>query len=263
MHDPSTMIHQIKIGKFPLVTIWHIDPEIDGSDDSCGWFRPKLTEREEESVDEMADWDMGMPYFSSPYLPLTIVDPKYDYNQMLAGDCLSFVAWTWSHIAWSRDRRKKLTIDEWWDVVNLSSNPRDNIRSILANPGDVEHEVKRFFYCVMKAYLGHHRPWWKHPRWHIHHWQFQVHFIQTLKRWLFSRCAHCEERFSWGYFPIASWDDGQGPRWFRSERGVFHHQCYSEAMTKREKETTVDFQHPLSDASGHPEDASDFDAKPT
>lgn len=233
MYDPMTEIHTFRIFGHSILAIWHVDPETDGTDDSCGWFNPKVTEREEKIIAEMVDWDMEMPYYSSPYLPLTTVNPKYDYSQMLAGDCLSFVAWTWLHIAWHIRRDKKMTILEWWDVVSLSSNPYDNLRSVLADPDETaEYKVNRFFHCVMKAYLRHHRPWWKHPRWHIHHWQFQVHFIQTLKRWLFSQCAHCGRRFSWGYYPTASWDHGQGPRWFRSEGGVFHHRCYSECAEK-------------------------------
>lgn len=51
MHNPSTVAFEIrspfrrKPDKFfpkgyrpSLVTIWHVDPERDGSDDSCGWF---------------------------------------------------------------------------------------------------------------------------------------------------------------------------------------------------------------------------------
>lgn len=51
MHDPMTIAHEIKSpfrgkpSKFwpkgyrnSLVTIWHVDPERDGTDDSCGWF---------------------------------------------------------------------------------------------------------------------------------------------------------------------------------------------------------------------------------
>lgn len=119
MYDPMTEIHTFRIFGHSILAIWHVNPETDGTDDSCGWFNPKVTEREEKIIAEMVDWDMEMPYYSSPYLPLTTVNPKYDYSQMLAGDCLSFVAWTWLHIAWHIRRDKKMTILEWWDVVKL------------------------------------------------------------------------------------------------------------------------------------------------
>ncbi len=46
MHDPMSQIWNIKnpfsksVGgyKSPLLTVWHIDPCRDGSDDSCGRF---------------------------------------------------------------------------------------------------------------------------------------------------------------------------------------------------------------------------------
>ena len=169
-----------------------------------------------------------MPYLSSPYLPTTIVDPTYDYNQMLAGDCLSFCAWVWSRIAWDRDRRSKLTVGEWWSVVNLSSDPHDNLRSILADPDvDAKYKVERFLYCAMKAYTRYHRTWWMHPKWHIHHWRIQFHFGQTLRRWLFSRCARCEKRFAWGYSPISSGWHTRKLRWFEGEQNCYHRGCYN------------------------------------
>lgn len=36
MHDPKTVAHEIRIKNWHLVTIWHVDPETDGTDDSCG-----------------------------------------------------------------------------------------------------------------------------------------------------------------------------------------------------------------------------------
>lgn len=228
MHDPMAVAGEIKIGGLVLFTIWHRDPETDGSDDSCGWFGPKITKREEDIIGDLVNWDMEMPYLSSPYLPATIVDPKYDYSEMLAGDCLSFCAWAWSRMAWNRDKRSKLTIGEWWSVVNLSSDPHDNLRSILTTPDvNAEYKVRRFLYCVMKAYTRYHRAWWMHPKWHIHHWRIQFHFGQTLRRWLFSRCARCEKRFAWRYYPISSGEHTRKRRWFEGEQNCYHRGCYN------------------------------------
>lgn len=64
-----------------------------------------------------------------------------------------------------------------------------------------------------------------HPRWHIHHWKMQIHPLQDLKRWLFSRCRDCGGRFAWGETGWTNqWDSG-GPRWFRSERDLHHMNC--------------------------------------
>lgn len=239
MHDPKTVAHEIRIKSWYLLTIWHVDPESDRTDDSCGWSRPWLTDKEEKIISDVVDWEKDFPYYSSPYLTSTQVNPKYSYSQMLAGDCLAHVAGAWQHIAWQRDRRKKLTTGEWWGVVALATNPDDNLRSILADT-EVESgdRIKYFFSCVMNAYLRHHRPWYQHPRWHIRHWEFQVHPIQRLKRWLFSRCAHCGKRFRYGYAPTSTWGGSGGPRWFSREKNVFHRDCYSLASKMRNKNLT-------------------------
>lgn len=225
MHDPMVMIYSNL-----FFTIWHVDPEADGSDDSCGWFNPKITKQDKEIVDDMIDWEKNFPYYSSPYMPLTVVNPVYDFNQMLAGDCLAHVAWAWMHVAWEKDRRTRLTTSEWWAVVNLSANPNDNLRAILSDSEEAaESRIARFFYCIIKAYSRHHLPWWKHPRWHIYHWEIQVHFIQKLKRRLFSRCAHCGVHFSWGYHPISN-GNTKNSRWFGGEKNCYHHDCYDRAF---------------------------------
>ena len=45
MHDPWTLAHKIKSPfknksgyRNSLISIWHVDPETDGTDNSCGWF---------------------------------------------------------------------------------------------------------------------------------------------------------------------------------------------------------------------------------
>jgi hypothetical protein len=69
------------------------------------------------------------------------------------------------------------------------------------------------------------RPWWRHPRWHIRHWKIQVYAIQNLQRWAWSRCCRCGGRFHWGEAPISNAWDGDGPRWFKGERGIHHQHC--------------------------------------
>jgi hypothetical protein len=69
MHDPWTVAHEIKApwkkryGKNDpatyhpaLVTVWHVDPETDGTDDSCGWFSVHLTKPEQAHIREIVDW---------------------------------------------------------------------------------------------------------------------------------------------------------------------------------------------------------------
>jgi hypothetical protein len=69
------------------------------------------------------------------------------------------------------------------------------------------------------------RPWYRHPRWHIHHWRIQIHPIGQFKRWAFSRCCKCGSRFRWGESPTTDNWNSLGPRWFRSEPDVYHGSC--------------------------------------
>lgn len=41
--------------EFLGITIWHHDPCKDGTDDSCGWSKPKLTKRELKFSEELID----------------------------------------------------------------------------------------------------------------------------------------------------------------------------------------------------------------
>ncbi len=73
---------------------------------------------------------------------------------------------------------------------------------------------------------------WTGWRLHFWHWRIQINPLQDLKRWLFSRCADCQKRFRWGYAPISRNWSGTGPRWFRREESVYHHECAGSSPAK-------------------------------
>lgn len=74
--------------------------------------------------------------------------------------------------------------------------------------------------------------WWRHyDKLHVHHWRIQLPGLQRLRRWLFTRCETCGERFPYGYSPVRiavsgaherkrrkTWRD----RWLRGERDLHH-----------------------------------------
>lgn len=144
--------------RFWLVTVWHVDPETDGSDDSCDWFGRRIGKA-----------DRALAH-------------------------------------------------------RLIEDPDDNLRHWF--PGlsqeDAIYRIKRIFGCLRCR----ERRWWRHPKWHFWHWKIQIHPLQALKRWLWSRCAKCGRRFPWGYAPISAGWGGGGPRWFRGEKDVYHHECH-------------------------------------
>lgn len=68
-------------------------------------------------------------------------------------------------------------------------------------------------------------PVWNGWKYHFWHWRIKIRFIGKLKRWIWSRCAACGKKFPWGYSPCSNQWDGGGPRWFRGEESVYHHEC--------------------------------------
>lgn len=86
-------------------------------------------------------------------------------------------------------------------------------------------EMKGHLRQAFRLFKSLQRPWYRHPRWHIWHWELQIHPVQDFKRWAFSRCAKCHKRFPWGYSVISGSWEGTGPRWFYSEKNVFHQGC--------------------------------------
>lgn len=72
-------------------------------------------------------------------------------------------------------------------------------------------------------------------------WRVQVHFIQNLKRWLFTRCHVCGGRFGWGQSGVGTWH-GKGPQWFRSEQ-LTHSRCAGQGGPAQATPRAVEVQH--------------------
>jgi len=172
MYDPMTVAFEIKMPwprkttgmngyKYypPLVTIWHVDPERRGDDDSCDWWgsHRKLNAKEKAIVEQM--WVMESTLDNRPFYP--------------------------DHRAHKDFQELKRLVREW------QRRPRFRWR----------------------------------PRWHFWHWKIQIPVVQDLKRWLWSRCKKCGKGFPWGYAPCSDSWNAPGPRWFRGERDVYHHNC--------------------------------------
>lgn len=238
MHDPQTVI-----GDFPsyewrrrlrwlphLFTLWHVDPEADGSDDSCGWSHPKLTKVQRDNLEHLAGDEARRPWFQREHgkEPVSAADAEV----LLRGAFLTV----------GRSIGQRITFaqaSEW--AAEFLHHSFDNVRGSLAFlPGwhsnfeeDRESDRQRSaheLFCILARYiLRQRRRWWQHPRWHARHWRLQVRPLQSLKRVLFSPCTHCGKRFTWsevrrgdviGY----QWDS-PGPKWFRCEERIAHSRC--------------------------------------
>lgn len=236
MHDPMTVAFEIKSPikrrdyRETLVTFWHVDPEKDGTDDSCGWFmRSRHGDKAvlEAIRKEFAyDWDSEHGGWFHP----ASGDPRLSVSGVVLN--MFFAA---SHIYYGRNREKSLAFMQrnLAEILLFAENNVDSLFNSVTmryRPEKREYRIDQFAHTVYGWILRNERPWWRHPRFHLHHMRIQIHPIQKFKRWAFSRCAACGKGFSWGYSPTSYGWGGDGPRWFKGERGTYHSDCLPNEM---------------------------------
>lgn len=229
MHDPLTQA--FNFGRW--LTIWHCDPLkfINGTtyrrdDDSCGWFTPPYSKDQKEKIEKLAN-----EQFREIFSKLVAIEEGKSYAYICnEPNCYDAIYWSWRAIkhlykpdtTWQYGT--KLTSSELEHIYSLATNPVDNLQVSFTQIKDSE-TFTNFFFLVFTAYLRHSRPWYRHPKFHFWHWQFQFHHLQSFKRWAFSRCATCGKHFKFGYSPTTNTWDNTGPLWFRSEKDVHHSDC--------------------------------------
>ena len=239
MYDPSTVAHEIKYpwrgpkSKFwpegyrsSFITIWHEDPQKDAhakgtrGDDTCGWFHPPTTPEDREAVRAL-----GKGEYSTIWGRQAAEADGKDYAYVcFVPSAYDAIYWTWRSIkhelrgrkpGWKfGEGRRYLSQSELDEIYMLASNPIDNLR-LRFEEVDGPEKAADFFGVVHRCYARHHRPWWRHPRWHVHHWRFQIHPLQQLRRVLFDRCDGCGRGFAWGYSPTSNGHDK-----------LWHNECY-------------------------------------
>lgn len=228
MHDPHTVAFDIKYpwkGKCnyysSFITIWHKDPETDGTDDSCGWFMRArhCSEKNLERVikDYEFEWDAdyggwfnknGTPRLSVIAITLAMFS-RAAYAELR----------NWNKV--NRFMNKNL-----YEFIQFAENNVDTAHcSITSRYGFSEREARiRSMAVMFHTYVCRKlRPWYKHPRWHIHHWRIQVHPWQKLRRYLFVRCSRCGKRFGWNACPTGNWSGTE----------LWHSDCYGEMRDEK------------------------------
>lgn len=235
-----------------LIDIWHVDPcKGPGGDDSCGWFMrahhgdPKVLEKIEKHFEY--DWDRtftsdssGKTYACGLFLPNG--RPSFSVH----GVVLNLFFWAAIEVFKSNGTTNWKKANKWMrknllDILLFAENPTDSLYdSITSKFGDDgyakagestrarmrKERIHNLAAIIYGWILRSERPWWKHPRWHIHHWNLQIHFLEATKRWAFTRCCKCGKRFKFGSSVCTGQWHGTGPRWFKSEEGVYHDNCY-------------------------------------
>lgn len=209
-----------------LFTIWHVDPEKDGSEDSCGFGYARLTKTQIETLRNVA-WNEGQnPHF------LCCREKKWT-GTISESEALS----RGIYFLVCRALKLKSTYEDAAKYASESTHMSDccgfggqwcfppgyHTNSNRDTPEQRQDHFHRILCGVARNIISERRPWWKHPRWHVHHWKIQWHFGQKLYRWIFARCSKCGKRFSkWGDSNVIS--DWNGTR-------IWHGACDDSTKT--------------------------------
>ncbi len=178
MKDPF-----ILIGSFGPFNLWHRDK--NGDDGACGWVmraghgNQEVLKRIEDRF--RFDWshqvtthNMGTidtALFSSDGFPAMSV-----HGIMLN---LMFLA-AYEHFGRNRKRAARFMQDNLFEILSFAENPTDSAHTMwkyLYGRDERETQEDRIKSSASMIYgwvLRATRPWYKHPRWHIHHWRFSV-----------------------------------------------------------------------------------------
>lgn len=254
MHDPATVAFDINIplpwktdgilksdgrvwDKYHLATIWHVDPEKDGTDDSCGWFM-RARHGNKEVLEKIAkrfeyDWDKvyvpsrddhdpddgeyrGEVYHRGFFKPNG--DPHFSVHGIVLN--LFFIACIEHFQSDGRTnwkRAKRFLRKNLLEILLFAENPTDSLfdgitRKFEKNCGEEygtrarEERIRNMASCIYAWILRAEQPWYRHPRWHIHHWRIQIHFWQMFKRCWIDRCSICGKGFKYKESVYGDWN---------------------------------------------------------
>lgn len=194
-----------------LFTIWHKDPELRGNDNSCGFGYVCLS-RPQVNTLKNAAWSEGNnPHFlccREKEWDGTITEAEALYRGLV------FLVCRCLHLKITFDQAAKYASEAMHiiDTGKFGSQfcflPGYHTNSTKDTADERQDHFHIILCAVARVIITDRRPWYRHPRWHIHHWRIQWHWGQKLYRFLFSRCCICGKRFSkWGDTNVISnWD---------------------------------------------------------
>lgn len=207
-----------------IITIWHVDPEKrtkgTRSDDSCGWFSPPYTEKEEQVIKKLAK-----DHYSQLFAKKIAYEEDKSYAYVCYNqDCQGAIYWVWRAMKNTFNKKvpwqygTQLTNKEFQYIIQLSTNPVDNFQWHLKGimePGEKGFKnFEEFVFLIYRSFRSYYRPWYKHPRWHIQHWRIQFRPWQAFKRRYWDMCCICGKRG----FKESAMSDWNGQR-------IWHQAC--------------------------------------
>lgn len=205
MHSPETVAFEIYLGRkqkkngnyrTPLITIWHNDPEKDGTDDSCGWFiRPRHSN---QKVLEKIQKEFAFNYKHNYWFDK---EGKQIFSTigtlMLMYECAA-----WIHFKRNKKKKDAFMRKYCANIIHFAENPvdcgGDNITAkfYLSTNSNLlsEDRFNGMAGMVYTDILRKERKWYQHPKWHIHHWSIQFHPLQQFKKRWWNKCSICGKR---------------------------------------------------------------------
>lgn len=200
-----------------MVTVWHVDPEKGGSDDSCNRLYG-MTRMRRERLKSLAWSEARNPYF------LRCNAKEWDGTRNEA-ECL----YRGLLLAVARCIDVPMTFDEAAaEAARTIHHPDcvDPAGVFCFVPGyhtnfatdSREYREEHFYgrvYGIARWILRDRRSRWRHPRWHLHHWRIQVHPIQGWWHRNFAKCDECGRRMGRGTRIGTCWDTPHVAWWKR------------------------------------------------
>lgn len=247
MHSPETVAFEIYLGKKqnnngnyrrPIITIWHNDPEKDGTDDSCGWF---IRDRHfpKKIVDDIAnefesEWDRTFKGENGYVYNCGWFNPEGENILSIQGIILNMYIYAAKIALNPSGNISPIKMwDKAWKFVNknhvkimyFAENNRDSIRDTIVRKFQIgcnveytkekrSEMIRECASLIAADIMRRNRKWYQHPKWHIHHWSIQFHPLQNLKRRYWDKCCVCGKR-GFKSSAISDWDGTK--RW--------HQQC--------------------------------------
>lgn len=215
MHSPKSVAFEIYLGKkqkkngsyrSPLLTIWHVDPETDGTDDSCGHFIRERHSNQEvlKKIKDEFNFNFKHNYWFDK-------EGKQIFSTI--GTLMEmYRTAAWIHFKHNRKKTNRFLRKYCADIISFAENPvdcgGDNItgKYFISTNSDLlsEERFRGLAGMVYTDILRKERKWYRHPKWHIHHWEFQFHPFQYLKRRYWDKCSVCGKRGTKTYF-VSDW----------------------------------------------------------
>jgi hypothetical protein len=247
MHSPKTVAFEIYLGRKkdrkgryrnPFITIWHNDPEKDGTDDSCGWFI-RLRHADEEVYEKIvkefeSEWDntytgenghvYNCGWFNKQGENILSVQGIV-FNMYLYASKIVFNPHDKISPSKAWDKAWKFMKKHRESIAYFAENNRDSMRDIIVRkfergcnveytPEKREYMIRNCAEIIYTDILRKTRKWYQHPKWHIHHWSIQFHPFQNLKRRYWDKCSKCGKRG----FKSAAFSGWGGTK-------IWHEQC--------------------------------------